>query len=77
MNNIVNTTLQNVTDYFAGNELVNEVKPQQFTFLSKTEGAVTYNTFCYRHFSIHINPISNNFAKLRKTAIFVSNFIRA
>lgn len=28
MNNIVNTTLQNVTDYFAGNELVNEVKPQ-------------------------------------------------
>ena len=48
MNNIVNTTLQNVTDYFAGNELVNEVKPQQFTFLSKSEGAVTYSTFCYQ-----------------------------
>ena len=28
MNNIVNTPLQNVTDYFAGNVLVNEVKPQ-------------------------------------------------
>ena len=28
MDNIVHTTLQNVTDFFEGKELVNEVKPQ-------------------------------------------------